>query len=118
GEDIPAFKTYSGEILAPIRTLMAARVNRGSVSFWNSFGSLCPTCFPFEMKIEDAIRTQTLGFEAEPLPLGWFIGAANRKRIWDNVGDNRRCGFRSGQAQVPRRYEGGRLNNDCLYEYI
>jgi hypothetical protein len=118
GEGIPPFSSYSGEVLAPIRTLLAARENRGTVSFWNAFGSLCPNCSVVLMKPDDTVSTQTLSFRAEPLPLGWFIGATNRRRILNNVGDNRQCGFRSGQAEVLRRRPEGRPDNDCLYEYI
>jgi hypothetical protein len=118
GEGIPPFKTYSGEVLAPIRTLLAARENRGIVSFWNAIGSMCPTCSDQDMKIDDTVRTQTLWFSVEPLPLGWFIGPSNRKRIWANIGDNRRCGFRSSQATVPRYPSKYGPINDCLYEYI
>jgi hypothetical protein len=118
GEGIPPFSSFSGEVLAPIRTLLAARENRGTVSFWNALSSLCPSCDIEKMKPQDTVWTQSLSLRAEPLPLGWFIGATNRKRIWSNVGDNRRCGFRSGHAEVLRRRPGGGPDNDCLYEYI
>lgn len=124
GINIPPFLTLSGEVLGPIRTLLAARENRGTVAFWNAFGSLCPDCLFDRMKPNDAVRTQVLGFRTEPLPLGWFIGATNRKRIWSNVGDNRRCGFHSSPSEVLRiRPAGspesaGSPDNDCLYEYI
>lgn len=112
-EDVPAFREQSGEILAPIRTLLSARQAHGAHSFRKAFFAACPECSPEKMTANDTIRTQTLSFQEESFPLGWFLALANRKRIQRAIGDNRHCKLSSAVF----RYSVEAVNH-CLYDYV
>jgi hypothetical protein len=118
-ENVPAFKTISGEILAPIQTMLSARSERGHAAVRLALISLCPQCRWDLVSTTDSVHIQTLAFRSHPIPLGWWLSRSSFARIFDDIGDNKRCTLGSspsGTTAVPR----GSLRdeNDCLYEFV
>jgi hypothetical protein len=118
-ENIPAFKTTSGEMLAPLRAMLSARSERGHAAVRSAFMSMCPQCNWRKVSLADNVRFQTLEFRTHPIPLGWWLSRNNRTKIVASVGDSHLCALHDSLPE-PEVLRGGDLRdeNNCLYEFI